>query len=757
MTMTSPVRRAALAAILTFLAACAADAPLADTTAALAGGAPPRTLVVGPRVLDTPWPATAIAIADFDDDGNRDLAAACPAGGVVLLLGKGGGGFEPARRVDAGSAPRGLVAADFDRDGTTDLATLDDTGVRVLLSNGDGTFEPARHLAVGIDPGAIVAGDFDGDGKPDLAVANRGSGDVSVLRGHGDGSFAPARAYRAVPGASLLAAADVDGDGRIDLVAAGPRGGRVTLAGKGDGTFLPGPVVGPVDGAITTALAAADLDGDGKADLVIATQARDVDTLAIVPAKGGGSTVPIEGPGLPPAIAIADLDGDGKLDLAVGVARGSVVLPLFGNGDGTFRGGEAYGVQRAPSAIAAADLDADGAVDVVAVSDFAAGISVLGGKGDRTFRGERDVLAARQPQRVATGDLDRDGRPDVIVTDGGATGRFTVMLGDGEGRLRRGFEGSLGWGDARARIAAVDLNGDGVLDLVSAYRALVMIGNGDGTFRERRPFSKAPAYALAVGDLDGDGKPDLAIVPEGARRIDRLHNRGDGTFEPPRPIDLDALPTDVAAADLDGDGKLDLAVTTDAGLELLWGTGGGAFTPAQHVAAKGASIAVADLDGDGRPDLVVAGGPTATPLLNHGGRVFRPAARVPVGSGITGSDSGVTVHDERIAIRDLDGDGVPDLLVQGWPMTVCLGKGDGTFRPPRSLHVGGDFFTVADLDRDGLPDVIATQRDNRFVRLLLDASSEPQPSGGGPARAPATPPVAHAPGSGPLAHARGSE
>ena len=135
--------------------------------------------------------------------------------------------------------PRGIVAADFNGDGKTDVATSNVTGrsVSVLLNNGGGTFAAAVTYPINTGSvNSIAAGDFNGDGKPDLAAGLSTS--VSILLNKGDGTFAPEVQYPTGITPIAIAAADIDLDGKIDVVTTNQSTSSVSLLlGKGDGTF----------------------------------------------------------------------------------------------------------------------------------------------------------------------------------------------------------------------------------------------------------------------------------------------------------------------------------------------------------------------------------------------------------------------------------------------------------------------------------------------------------------------------------------
>ena len=179
------------------------------------------------HLLLTGFPA-AIALGDFNHDGKLDAVIAATGSkqfpsGLAVSLGKGDGTFTsgPNSPIPLGTSLTTIVAADFNGDGKLDLAVTDSVTnvVMILLGNGDGTFGPPATIPVGKEPLAIVAGDFNDDGKLDLAVANYQDGTVTLLLGNGDGTFtlAVGSPYTVGTGPSQMVAADFNDDGKLDL------------------------------------------------------------------------------------------------------------------------------------------------------------------------------------------------------------------------------------------------------------------------------------------------------------------------------------------------------------------------------------------------------------------------------------------------------------------------------------------------------------------------------------------------------------
>jgi len=343
---------------------------------------------------------------------------------------------------------------------------------------------------------ALFAGDLNGDGHTDLVAANEQSDTLTVYinLGGGTGMFPnPAPAYPSGDYPTGGAIVDFNHDGIPDVITADYHGDSVSIllgtpmgAGKGTGVLAAKTTYPTIEKGETSNLDVADLDGDGNLDVITANPAVHLPSAAsmseflgradgtlgppVTSAIGTGSSQPY-------AVAIGDFNGDGKQDVAISdLVNGPIVVKL-GNGDGTFQPQVLYSAGgQGATIIITRDMNLDGKLDLVCANRGSSDVTVLLGRGDGTFR--KAIVASTgkntSPYSLEVADFNLDGVPDV-VTANFMTGNATILLGIGDGH----FE------------AAID----------AGPTANLAVGK--------------ISYGVAVGDFNGDGKPDFATTNPG--------------------------------------------------------------------------------------------------------------------------------------------------------------------------------------------------------------------------------------------------
>jgi hypothetical protein len=254
------------------------------------------------------------------------------------------------------------------------------------------------------------------------------------------------------------------------------------------------------------------------------------------------------------------------------------------------------------------------------------------------------------------------------------------------------------------QIFAVDMNGDGNLDLVTKLQLVdavsVVLGNGDGTFQAPKITPVRALGALTIADFNGDGKLDCALTTYGAVIV--LLGDGTGFFQSTLTSPLIADPGPIVSADLNGDGKLDVVVGDVGKDAVLLGNGDGTFQPEVDY-TSGADDdypAIGDFNGDGKPDIATTGQEEALAvLLGNGDGTFQTAIQIPI-----------SFFPRTVLTADLNHDGKADLIAQSYfespdpsPVAILLGNGDGTFQPEVDYSALGSNTGLAtgDINGDG--------------------------------------------------------
>jgi len=465
----------------------------------------------------------------------------------------------------------------------------------------------------------------------------------------GDGSANPRlNALAFTPGGTLYGVAERVGSASSDrLVEINPTDGLVSrdigpvgspglfgLTFDRGGRLLAGRFVANDEGQLLTV---APASGAGTH---LAPVGRPVFGMTVKPCPAPCLAAPVNvlAGGFLPFVELADFNDDGQLDVVVADAFDRVTL-LGGNGDGTFQSARNFTLATGsfPGSLAVADLNGDGRPDVVSGNRTSRSVAVLLNDGAGGFSAPTDIPLGSSPSTlnsVAVADMTGDGHPDILA---GVSRAVVLLVGNGAG----GFSAAppaIASQFNISSLAVANLDGDvgagglPLLDVVTAHsdgRVAVLYGDGAGNFPRRVEyfFALSPGF-IAVGDLNGDGWPDVAVPDVETQQVFVGHNNGAGGLlprigYPVGPTNVAHFPIATRISDLTGDGRADVATansfTTSVSVHTGTVQGSLALSIRSPFPTGGTPrhLAVGDLNGDGLPDIVTANAQgTISVLLN---------------------------------------------------------------------------------------------------------------------------------------------
>ena len=659
----------------------------------------------------------SLVVNDLDGDGRPDIAVVNEQSNTISLLrntavtgtiDQNSFVLAPGNSLATGNNPNCIIASDIDGDGRADLvvSNFGSNSISVFRYLGSlgvlttGSFAPRKDFATAAQPFFVAAGDADGDGKPDLVTANASSNSLSVLRNTSalfnitEFSLAPKVDFPVGNYPVSVAIGDLDGNGIPELIAAnagsnsvsvlainlpqppvitsfspasGPVGTTVTITGTGFNTTPAnnvvyfGAVKAVVSASSATSLTVAVPAGATYQPLSVLNTASGLTAFASKPFNPT-FTNPF-GTGIPAdyfkprvdfstgnnaflyGVAFGDLDGDGKPDM-IGVNRIAQTISVLRNTSATgtitassFAAPLVISTPNYPESVVLTDIDGDGKLDIVAANPGNYSFSVLrnmaspGALTAASFAARVDFSTSVYISSLATGDLDGDGKPDVIVSN----------LYSGTVSVLRNIS---------------------ALGAVNAASFMGKIDFAAGNYPR----------ALAISDVDGDGKPDIVVANERSNNVSVLRNTAAfaninaASFAARTDFPVGTNPPSIAVGDVDGDGKPDIVAANYGSntVSVLRNTSTSGIVNAASFAAKADfatginpfSVVIGDVDGDGKPDLV-----TANSNANTISVLRNTAAPGNImASSFSGKvDFSTSGYPLSVVTGDLDGDGVAEV------------------------------------------------------------------------------------------------
>lgn len=571
----------------------------------------------------------SVAAGFVDSDGRQDLAFTNPADDTASLLlqdPSNPGAFLAPITVNTGGNPGALALADLNNDlhGDLAVANVNSSSVTVFIQdeNNPMSFLDTT-LAVGTTPSAVRLADFNGDNFLDLIVTNQGDNTVTVYPhdSANPGSFLAPLTLSVGSEPVGVEVFDINSDGFADIVTVNQGNNSLSILTQDSanpGSFLGAQTL--ILSGLSVALSSGDFDGDGRSDLAVVLQ--DCNHVQVLRQGPSGFTTAtrVSVGGNPGDLTVGDFNLDGRPDFASVQGNANNFSVSLQNAQGDFAVPTDV---TSPSAtrIRRADFNNDGRLDllIVSSSESTARVAVDDPQTPGTFTSSAPINLGSAPSDIVIADFNGDGRLDFASSDSGAN-TVTVILQSAATRGTFDAPVTLSVGNSPSALTAADINCDGVIDLVVANTAddnlSLLLGDSanPGAFLAASTLSTGSApVALAALDVNRDGQVDIVTGLGGGTVSISLQDPANlGSFLAPSTVAVTGSITDIEAGDLNRDGFVDLAISNGQGTVVLIqdASNPGTLTVAGvlNSGRQTNAVVVQDVNRDGRLDVLVADG-----------------------------------------------------------------------------------------------------------------------------------------------------